>query len=138
MAEHEGIVFAFRRIGEPRYLSETGFVRIRPRAAGEHLVHIALMRHVEHETIMRGIEHMVHGDGEFDHAEIRTDVTSMQMTVGKQGLADLPAEIVKLPVGEGMHIRRGMYRIQYASGHRAWNPFLLSPATAKSYLTVCP
>ena len=70
MAEHKGIMFAFQRIRETGHLIKTRLVQVCFGAAGQHFVHVALVRHVENETVAGRVEHAVQCHGEFHHAKI--------------------------------------------------------------------
>ena len=45
-------------------------------AAGEELVHVALVAHVEDELVLRRVEDTVQRDGQLDHAEVRPEVAA--------------------------------------------------------------
>ena len=44
--------------------------------AGENFVRVALMTHIPDESVARCVKDMVHGDGQFNHAQARTQVSS--------------------------------------------------------------
>ena len=119
MAQHEGIMLAFQRIGETRHLAEPRLVQIRLGAPGKHLVHVALVGDIENETVMWRTEHAVQRHGKLHHAKIRTDVATMLPAVIQQRGTNLQTQITQLLRRKGMHIRRRMNRTQYASGHYA-------------------
>ena len=68
MAQHEGIMLAFQRIGETRHLAEPRLVQIRLGAPGKHLVHVALVGDIENETVTWRTEHAVQRHGKLHHA----------------------------------------------------------------------
>ena len=119
MAQHEGIMLAFQRIGETRHLAEPRLVQIRLGAPGKHLVHVALVGDIENETVTWRTEHAVQRHGKLHHAKIRTDVATMLPAVIQQRGTNLQTQITQLLRRKGMHIRRRMNRTQYASGHYA-------------------
>ena len=55
-------------------------------ATGEHFVHVGLMADVEEDFVLGRIEGAVQGDGQFDHAEVRSEVSA--------GFRDGPDEFV--------------------------------------------
>ena len=54
VAEHEMVVFGFGWVGEAGDRAEQFGVEERFGAAGEHLVHVALVRDIEHDLVERG------------------------------------------------------------------------------------
>ncbi len=58
-------------------------------AAGEQLVHVGLVAHIEEEMVLGRFEHVVHGDGQFHHAQIRAQVPAVGGKDRDQLLADL-------------------------------------------------
>ena len=91
MTKYKRIMLAFQRIGETGHLAESGFVEICFGTSGKHLVHVALVRHVENETVVRRVEHAMQCHGEFYHAKIRADMPAMLPAVIKQRGADFKA-----------------------------------------------
>ena len=80
------IVFTFTRIGISRYIIIMFFIQIGIFSASQHLVGIALMRNVIDDLILRGIEYIMHGNGRFHHAEIRSEVTAVLAQTKQQSL----------------------------------------------------
>ena len=91
MAEHELVVFAFIRIGEASHLAETVRVQIGVGAAREHLMHVALVGHVEHDTVARRVEYAMQGHRGLHHAQIGADMTAVLVAVRQQRGANLAA-----------------------------------------------
>ena len=80
------IVFALLRIGIAGNVVKVFFIQIGIFSAGQHLVRIALMRNVVDDLILRGIEYIMHGNGRFHHAEIRSEVTAVLAQTKQQSL----------------------------------------------------
>ena len=81
-------------------------------ASGEELVDVRLVADVEDETIRRRIENVVHGEREFDHAQVRTEVSAGFREDGNQLLANLFGKNFKLGDSERFDIERGMDGIE--------------------------
>ena len=64
--------------------------------AGEDLVHVALVAGVEDHRIARRLEHPVQRDGELDHAEVRSQMTTGLADLGDQEVPDLGTELSQL------------------------------------------
>ena len=63
--------------------------------AREQLVDVGLMADVEEEVVLRRSEDVVHGDGQFHHAEVRPQVTTGLGEHGDQFFTDLPSQLFK-------------------------------------------
>jgi len=83
------VVHAFRRLGVARHLVVAIRVCKRLLASGEHLVSVALMRHVEHEFVHRRVHHIMHSHCGLHHAEVRAHVSAMHAEFLNQRLAHL-------------------------------------------------
>jgi hypothetical protein len=77
-------------------------------ASGEELVDVRLVADVEDKMIRRRIENVVHGEREFDHAQVRAEVSAGFREDGNQLLANLFGKNFKLGDGERFDIERGM------------------------------
>jgi hypothetical protein len=75
-------------------------------AAGEQLVHVALVGHVEDELVLRGAEDAVQRDRELDHAEVGAHVAAVLRGDGHEALTDLLREERQLPGREGLDVGR--------------------------------
>ena len=73
-------------------------------AAGEELVHVALVGHVEDEFILRRTKDAVQCDRELDHAEIGPDVAAVLGGDGDETFADLLGEQRELLWSEGLDV----------------------------------
>ena len=76
--------------------------------AGEGLVDVALVPHVEHQPVLRCVEDPVDG-----HRQLHRSQVGGQMAAGfghmlHQELPQLPAQGLQLFPVQGLHIRRGM------------------------------
>jgi len=81
-------------------------------ASGEELVDVRLVADVEDEMIRRRIENVVHGQREFDHAQVRTEVSAGFREDGNQLLANLFGKNFKLGASERFDIEWGMDGIE--------------------------
>ena len=88
MTKHELVVLAFLRVGESGGFTGVRGIEIGGGAAGEHLMHIALMGYIEYDAVARRAEHAVQGDSGLHQTEIGTDMATMPMAVFKQGRTD--------------------------------------------------
>ena len=87
--------------------------------AGEELVSVSLVRHVEDESIGARIEHPVEGDGKIDHAEVGPNVAAVGRGDGDDFLADFFRQSGKLFRGERPNVFRPLDRLQQAK-EREW------------------
>ena len=104
VAEHELVMLAFLRIRETGGFTGAGRIEIGLCAAGQHLMHVALMRHIEHDAVVGGVEDAVQGDGGLHQAEIGTDMAAMPVPVVEQRRTDLGAQVGKLVGSQGLDI----------------------------------
>ena len=80
-----------------------------PALGGEHLVNVGLVAHVENELVLGRAEHAVQRDGQFDHAEVRPEVSADARRVGlahhvDQLLADLLGELREVALGQRLQV----------------------------------
>ena len=80
---------AARIAAEPAPLAEGGEELAPP---GEQLVDVRLVADVEDKMVLGGVEDVVHGEGEFDHAEVGAEMTSGLREDRDQLLADFFGE----------------------------------------------
>jgi hypothetical protein len=60
-------------------------------ASGEQLVDVGLMADIENKMVFGSIEDIVHGDGQFHHAEIWTQMAAVLGENGNQLFANFPS-----------------------------------------------
>ena len=77
-------------------------------AAGEHFVHVGLMRDVEDETVLWRFKHAVHRDGKLHHAEIRPEMAAGLAEGLDERAADFFGKRGQFLRGQGFQIGRGM------------------------------
>ena len=70
MSGDEGVVFALSGLGEAGEAAELPQGVKQRLPAGEGLVDVALVAHVEHQTVLRRVEHPVDGYRQLHHAQI--------------------------------------------------------------------
>ena len=71
----EGIVFALLASGEARETARDAQRVETVAPSGQQFVNVALMPDVEDDPVVRRVENAVQGEGQFDDAEIRGEVT---------------------------------------------------------------
>ena len=81
-------------------------------APGQQLVDVGLVAHVEQEAVLGCVENVVHRDGEFHHAQVRTEVPAVVGKHGDQLFADLLGKNFQLWDVELFYIERGIYSVQ--------------------------
>ena len=108
MSGDEGVVFALPGLGEAGEAAELPQGVKQSLPAGEGLVDVALVPHVEHQPVLRCVEDPVDG-----HRQLHRSQVGGQMAAGfghmlHQELPQLPAQGLQLFPVQGLHIRRGM------------------------------
>ena len=81
-------------------------------AAGEELVHVALVGDVKHELVLRGVEDAVQRDGELDDAEIGRHVPAVRRSHGDDFVAQFLREPRQLVRREGLDVIRAANLVQ--------------------------
>ncbi len=76
MRRAEGVVFALRALGEARQAAAHPERADAVAASGDDLVRISLMADIPDQPVVRGVEDVMQRDGEFDHAEARTEMAA--------------------------------------------------------------
>ena len=95
MSHGEEVVWTFRRLRVTRHGVIVLRIEKRLDASGEHLVDVALVRHVEHEFVVRGVEHVVEGDRSLEETEVRADMAAMGGEFVNQRGAQLRGQSIK-------------------------------------------
>ena len=96
VAHAEEVVGALDGCREPGHATALAQLGQKMLATREQLVRVALMADVKEQSIVSEVEHVVHGHGQFDHAEVRREVaTAARHLIADRG-ADLGAELLKL------------------------------------------
>jgi hypothetical protein len=93
---------AVRVAGESALLAERAEIL----AAGEEFVDVGLVSSVEDNAVTRGIKDPVHGDGEFNDAEVRAEVAPGLGDVADQEFPDLRCQLVQLRFGQFTQVLR--------------------------------
>ncbi len=92
---------ARRVAGQPTVLAQ-GVEAVGP--AGDDLVDVGLVAGVEDHGVGRRLEHAVHGEGQFDHAQVGAEMPTGGGDLLDQELADLRGQLGRLVEGEGTQI----------------------------------
>ena len=113
VARHKGVAHALGGLGEACKASElTQGVEL-PGAAGEDLMHIALVAHVEENTIHRRVIDPVQRHSQFHGPQIGGQVPARGGDFVHQKFPQLHAELQKLLILQRQQIRAGAESIQY-------------------------
>ena len=89
MSGHEGIASALVGLGEAGHsLKHTKPLKSRL-AAGQQLMDISLMTHIEHQTVLSGIKNGFNGDGQLYHAQIGRKMAAGLRHVSDYEITDL-------------------------------------------------
>ena len=75
---------------------------------GDDLVDVRLMPGIEQDAVFRGIEHPMQGEREFDHAEIRTEVSAGARHLGHEEIADLRGQDSEFRCGQLAQVTRAV------------------------------
>ena len=89
-------------------------------AAGEQLVHVALVGHVEDEAVAGRVEDAMQGDGQLNHAEVRSDVASVAGRDRDEALPDLGGELRQAFGRQGADVVRAADGIEQRHVAQAW------------------
>jgi hypothetical protein len=109
-------LFARRVAGETAGLAQR--LELGP-ASGDDLVDVGLVPGVPQDGVGRGVEHPVECDGELDRAEVGTEVPTGLGDRLHDEVADLPAQLVELRVGERPQVAWLVDRLERHSGRHA-------------------
>jgi len=84
--------------------------------SGEEFVDVGLVAHVEDKMIFRRVEDVVHGKGQFHHAEVGAQMSTVFAQDGDQLLANFFRELFELFDAEFFYVSRTVDRIEQGSG----------------------
>lgn len=84
MADREEIIETFGRIGIAGDVIVMSGIYKGFDATGQHLVHVALVRHVEYDFVGRGVKYVVQGYCRLEEAQVGTDMAAMTAQLGDQ------------------------------------------------------
>ena len=115
--EHELVVFALLGVRETGHLVIPVGIQIGLGAAGEHLVHVALVRDVEDDAVAGRVEDAVNRHGELDHPQVGPDMPPMGLAVGDERGTDIGAQLREFGGIQGFHIGRGSDSSQQFTVH---------------------
>ena len=82
-------------------------------SAGQHLVHIGLMRDIKHQLIRRRVKHIMERYRSLHHAQIRTYMTAMSGKLLKQSGTQFIAKRRKFIDRKPLYIIRGVDFIKF-------------------------
>ena len=107
MARHKGVVDALLRLGEARQPPQLpqGAEQLPP--AGEGLVDVALVPHVEHQSVTPRIVNPVEGHGQLDGSQIRGQMPPRAGDALHQKLPQLRAQPLQRAAVQPLDVRRG-------------------------------
>jgi hypothetical protein len=92
-------------------------------ASGKKLVDVGLVADVEDEMVLGRIEDVMHGEREFDHAEVGAEMASGLGEDGDQLLADFSGEDIKLGNRELFDIEWGINGTEQLGHKGEWDGF---------------
>ena len=84
-------------------------------AAGEQLVHVNLVADVPDELVLGRREHVVHGDGEFHHAEVRAEVAAVLGELRDQLVTDFIGKLGQLVQLQLFDVGRMVHHVQVSA-----------------------
>ena len=108
VAGDKGVVDALPGLGEAGEAPELpqGGKQLLP--AGQGLVDVALMAHIEHQPVRGGVEHPVDGHRQLHHAQIGGQVPSGPGDTLDQKFPQLGAQGLQLGFRQSLHVSGGM------------------------------
>ena len=104
MSRYVRVVHTLRGLGKARDAAELAERTEALHAAGEELVRVALMPHIEHEAVRRRVIDPVQRDSELHGAEVRRQMPASAREALHEEGADLPAEDAELLIAQGAEI----------------------------------
>ena len=108
MSGDESVGNALRRVRKARQAAELSQSAKAVRAPGEQLMNIALMADVKNEPVFFCVEHTLNRERQLHNAKIRRQMPAGLADMTNQKIADLPAELRLLCVGQRQKIRSGV------------------------------
>ena len=126
--EHEMVVLAFPWVRETGHRAEQLGPAERLGAPREHLVHVALVRHVEHDLVERRFEHDMQCHARLDQTKIGTDMAAVPLAVFDKRLTDLRAQGIELRGIQQLHVGRRQHLRQKVVCHEISDPSLFRRA----------
>ena len=82
-------------------------------ATGEHFVHVTLVADVEEDFVLGRIESAVQGDGELDHAEVRSEVSAGFGDGADEFVADVLGEQRQIFLGHSADVGRAVDAVEH-------------------------
>ena len=123
VAGAEGVVRALVAVEEAAQAARLAdAAEVLAAAAGEELVHVALVGDVEDELVARGLEDAVEGEGQLDHAEVGADVPAVAGRDLDEARADLGGELRQAVGGQAADVLRTADGGQQGHGQAASSP----------------
>ena len=104
--DNKMVVLTLRGFAVARHIIVVVFIQKRAHSSRQHLVWITLMGHVEHDFILRRTEHVMHGNGNFHHAQVRTAVSAMSAQLLHKQSAHLPCHLFHFLHGQSLDVGR--------------------------------
>ena len=102
---HEGVAVALVGLGEAGHsLEHTKPLKVRL-AAGQQLMDVSLMTHVEHQAVLSGIKNGLNGDRQLHHAQIGRQMAAGLCHMGNNEIPDLGAQLCTLVGIQPLKIR---------------------------------
>ena len=101
--------FAPRKAAQAALLAQGAHALI---AAGQNFVRIGLMAHIPDQPVFRGVVDIVQGNGEFDRAQVRAEVTACLRNRLNQTLAQFKGQAVQAFPGKLFQVRRRLNPLQ--------------------------
>jgi len=114
MTGNKGIGRTLRRLGETGHSAELPKMRkIRP-AAGQQLMDIRLVTHIENQAVNIRIKHGLNGNSELYRAQVSREMSTGFADGGNEKLPDLPAQLCSLLIIQANEILVTAYILQNA------------------------
>ena len=123
MSGAEAVVFAFAALGETAYPAFGAESPEGLAAAGENLVRVCLMAHVEHQLVLGRVEYVVHADYELDCAQAGRQVPGIGRTALDDIAADFSAELSQLRNPQALDVGRTVYLVKNFVHLKPFMPF---------------
>ena len=105
MPDVKVVVRTLLRIRKARHLAVVRGIKVGGGTPRQHLVRIALMRHIVDDLVRRCVKYRVQGDGRLDHTKVRPDVPADAAGTRDECSAHLCRERTPLLRGIALDVR---------------------------------
>jgi hypothetical protein len=104
VADAEQVEVAFIRLREASHALTRAQLIQQREAAGQQLMRVALVPHVEQQSVETEVKHVVQRDGQFDDAEVGCEVPAGAGDLVADDVSDFRGEVIELRNGQPLDV----------------------------------